>query len=381
MMGGLQSPIKFLSHQASIRVRLFYYHKNIAFIFSAMSIPRSILRYLLVVVAIACLAVGLNNCAASSPTASSPAADTASSPAASSESAPTAASGDRKININTAILSELDKLEAQLGVPALSNKIQAARPYGSTEDLVSKKVVTQDQFEQIKDQVTIEDIVLTGEAKDVDYLTKLGLMKGHMIVAGELLKLNLPDQAEPHLGHPVEEIYVDIQEQLSERNVAEFSDVLTKVQDLVKSKPTDPQVQTSYSAAVTAIDQAIAALPADQLKNPSFVLQSINEMLDTAAAEYTAAISDGKITAEIEYQDSRGFVAYAKDKLLKEIQPQLAQSNAGLDKELVSKLNTLYTAWPQPVPPQTPVKTADEVANQVKAIEQASAPAIKPATS
>jgi Helix-hairpin-helix motif len=344
-----------------------------------MSAIRSIVRYLLLAVAIACLAIGLNNCSPtpSVPNASAPSADTASSPASASS---TTANGDRKININTAILSELDKLEAKLGVPALSNRIQASRPYGSAEDLVSKKVVTQAQFDQIKDQVTIEDIVLTGEAKDVDYLTKLGLMKGHMIVAGELLKLNLPDQAEPHLMHPVEEIYVDIQDQLSERNVPEFSNVLTKVQDLVASKPNDPQIQAAYDDAMTAIDKAIAALPADQLKKPSFVLQSVNEMLDTAAAEYTAAISNGKISAAIEYQDSRGFVAYAKNKLLKDIQPQLAQQNAGLDKDLLSKVETLYTAWPQPVPPQTPVKTVDQVVSQVKAIEQASAPAIKSAS-
>ena len=342
-----------------------------------MSVIRSVFRYLFLAVAIACLAIGLNNCSPATPTASSPAAETTASP---NQVISMATSGDRKININSAILSELDKLEAKLGVPALSNRIQASRPYGSTEDLVSKKVMTQAQFDQIKDQVTIEDIVLTGEAKDVDYLTKLGLMKGHMIVAGELLKLNLPEQAEPHLKHPVEEIYLDVQDQLSERKVPEFSDVLTKVQDLVASKPNDPQIQAAYGDAMAAIDKAIAALPAEQLKKPSFVLQSVNEMLDTAASEYTAAISNGKITAAIEYQDSRGFVTYAKDKLLKDIQPQLAQQNAGLDKDLTDKVSALYTAWPQPVPPQAPVKTADQVVSQIKAIEQASAPAIKAAS-
>ncbi len=85
-------------------------------------------------------------------------------------------SGKGGININTAILSELDKLEAKLGIPALSNKIQASRPYGKTEELVSKNVINQAQFDQIQDMVTIEDVVLTGEAKDVDYMTKLGLM-------------------------------------------------------------------------------------------------------------------------------------------------------------------------------------------------------------
>ena len=109
-----------------------------------------------------------------------------------------------QININTAILSELDKFEAALGIPALSNKIQANRPYASPEELVSKKVITQEEFDKIKDQVTIQDVELTGVAKDVDYMAKLGLMKGHLIVAKELLDQQQPKQAEPHIGHPVE---------------------------------------------------------------------------------------------------------------------------------------------------------------------------------
>lgn len=332
-----------------------------------MAIPRSLLRFLLTALTFVCLVVGLNNCAGAAPP------DTATSPSAiSSPASQTSSSNDPKININSAILSELDKLEAQLGVPALSNRIQASRPYGSVEDLVSKKVITQAQLDQIKDQVTIEDIVLTGEAKDVDYMTKLGLMKGHMLVAGELLALNLPEQAEPHLGHPVEEIYVDLQDQLPERKVAEFSDVLTKVQDLVKSKPNDPQVKAAYDKAMGAIDKAIAALSETQRKDPAFTLQVINEMLDTAAAEYTAAISDGKISAAIEYQDSRGFVQYAKDTLLKDAEPQLAQKSATTASQLTTEMEQLYKAWPDAVPPAAPVVSIDKVVAQVKSIEQAS---------
>ncbi|HEY9658828.1 MAG TPA: helix-hairpin-helix domain-containing protein, partial [Allocoleopsis sp.] len=146
------------------------------------TLGRSLLRYMLLTLAIAGLVVGLNNCApASNPTASSPASSSSTS-SVSSENA--AASDEPKININTAILSELDKLEAKLGIPALSHQIQASRPYGSVDDLVSKGVLNQAQFDQVKNDVTIEEIELTGEAKDVDYLTKLGLMKGHMLVAG-----------------------------------------------------------------------------------------------------------------------------------------------------------------------------------------------------
>lgn len=331
-----------------------------------MAISRSLLRFLLTALTLACLVVGLNNCSSSAPV------NTAASPSAVSSTAPQTSSNDPKININSAILSELDKLEAKLGVPALSNRIQASRPYGSVEDLVSKQVISQAQLNQIKDQVTIEDIVLTGEAKDVDYMTKLGLMKGHMLVAGELLALNLPEQAEPHLGHPVEEIYVDLQEQLPERKVAEFSDVLTKVQDLVKSKPNDPQVKAAYDRAMGAIDKAIAALSDTQRKDPAFALQVINEMLDTAAAEYTAAISDGKISAAIEYQDSRGFVQYAKNTLLKGVEPQLAQKSATTASQLTTEMTQLYKAWPEAVPPKAPVVSVSKVVAQVKSIEKAS---------
>ncbi len=337
-----------------------------------MQIFRSIPRYLLTAVAIFVLAVGLNNCASPSPVAAPTSTDSSAQVATSQT-----IGDDPKININAAILSELDKLEAKLGIPALSNQIQASRPYGSPDDLVSKGVLKPEQYEQIKDQVTVEEIVLTGEAKDVDYLAKLALMKGHMLVAGELLKLSQPEKAEPHLGHPVEEIYVDIQEQLSERKVDEFNKVLTNVQDLVKSKPKDPQVTTEYDAAMQSIDKAITALPADQRQSPEFVLKSMIEVLETAVAEYTAAISDGKFTAEIEYQDSRGFVEYARTDLFKSIEASLAQSNPGVEKTLKTQLDDLSKAWPEPIPPTVPVLTAQEVANRVKAIEATITPIIQ----
>jgi hypothetical protein len=325
---------------------------------------RHFFRYVIIALTITGLTIGLNNC-----TNVGPSGDTGSPPVASSPgtSMSPGMSHGRKININTAILSELDKLEAKLGVPGLSNQIQAARPYGSADDLVTKKVLTQAQFDQIKDQVTIEEVALSGEAKDVDYLTKLGLMQGHMLVANELLALNLPKQAEPHLGHPVEEIYVDLEEQLKERGVPSFKEVLAKVQDLVRSKPNDPQIQPSFKAAVVAIDKAIAVLPLQQRQTPSFTFKAVTELLETAVAEYSAAISNGKITEAVEYQDSRGFVAYIQDTLLP---PLTGKLEATIASDLKAKLAKLYTAWPGPVPPAAPVMTPEQVANQVKVIEQ-----------
>lgn len=301
----------------------------------------------------------------STPTASAPL-----SPVAQSEMSPSMHGGKPKININNAILSELDKLEAKLGVPALSNRIQASRPYAKVDELVAKKVITQAQFDQVKDMVTIEDIQLTGEAKDVDYMTKLGLMKGHLLVAKELLGLQKADQAEPHIGHPVEEIYADVEDQLNERGIKEFKTTLIALQDTVKAGAKDAnKVATEFKAAVQAVDGAIAALPDTQRTSPNFVLQVINGLLDTANSEYGAAIADGKIVQAIEYQDSRGFVIYA-DELYKAIAPQMSKDKAEANTNIQTTLTKLVAVWPSALPPTAPVKTPIEVTQLVKTIEQ-----------
>jgi hypothetical protein len=305
-------------------------------------------------------------------TQSPPSSTTTSAPPASTAPAKTEHAGHsntKKININSAILSELDKLEAKLGIPALSHKIQAERPYKSAEDLVAKKVLDQSQFDRVKEMVTIEEIVLTGEAKDVDYAVKLGLMKGHMMVAKELLDLQKPKEAEPHIGHPVEEIYADVEDQLKERKIAEFKTPLVALQDFVKAGAKDSgKVTTNFKSSVQSIDGAIAALPAEQRQSPKFALQVINGLLDTANAEYGAAIADGKIREAIEYQDSRGFVFYAEE-LYKATAANFAQKNPDLDKLIVKNMKELKLTWPTPMPPAKPVKTVEEVTKLVKEIE------------
>lgn len=63
------------------------------------------------------------------------------------------ASSAGTININTASASELDKLSGVGQVTA--EKIMSNRPYTAIEELVSKKVVSQKVFEQIKGNITV----------------------------------------------------------------------------------------------------------------------------------------------------------------------------------------------------------------------------------
>ncbi|NJL60594.1 MAG: helix-hairpin-helix domain-containing protein [Methylacidiphilales bacterium] len=339
------------------------------------------LRYVFLAVA-ACGIVSLTSCTGGTPSADNTSAPVANSSPQVTEASQSSHSGHqsgKKININSAILSELDKFEGKLGIPALSNKIQANRPYAAPSELVTKKVITQEQFDQIKDQVTIEEVKLTGEAKDVDYMTKLGLMKGHLIVAKELLDLNKPKDAEPHIGHPVEEIYTDVEEQLSDRKVKEFKTTLISLQDLVKSNGKAETIKTNFTNSIQAIDGAIAALPAEQRSKNSFVLQVINGLLDSANAEYGAAIANGKISAAIEYQDSRGFVVYANE-LYKTIASSMAKENPEAHKAIEANMTELVKVWSNVIPPAKPVKTPEEVTKLVKTVEADSQKAIDKAS-
>jgi hypothetical protein len=326
---------------------------------------KSIWRFLTLAVA-SMLLVILTNCT-QSPNTTVTSGETHSSPATTSMGH--SSNTKEQININTAILSELDKLEAKLGIPALSNKIQASRPYANPEELVSKKVISQEQFDQIKNMVTVEDIVLTGEAKDVDYMSKLGLMKGHLLVAKELLDAQLPKQAEPHIGHPVEEIYLDVEEQLNERQVPEFKGTLIGLQDLVKANAKNTKVKTEFDQSMQSVDQAIQVLPEQQRQSPEFVLQVVNELLDAANSEYQAAIANGKITETIEYQDSRGFVNYA-DTLLGQISEPLKKANPEAQQAIADSMAQLKTAWPSAQAPSQPVMTPEQVSQHIKTIEQ-----------
>jgi DNA uptake protein ComE-like DNA-binding protein len=97
-----------------------------------------------------------NNSTPSASTGDKSAAPAASS---SSEAATTSASSAQgsKININTAPIAELDKLELPGTKPSLSERIQGARPYTKAEDLVTKKAISQEEYNLIKNLITTSD--------------------------------------------------------------------------------------------------------------------------------------------------------------------------------------------------------------------------------
>jgi Helix-hairpin-helix motif len=278
----------------------------------------------------------------------------------------------KKININSAILSELNKLEVKLGISALAHKIQTERPYLEIEDLIELRVIDRPQFDKIKDMVTVEEIEMNETEKDADYMVKLQLMKGHLFVAKELIDTNKIKEAEDHVGHPVEEIYIDISDRLHEHKVKEFKSNLLELEDLIKAGATDrSQLSTDFTESMRSIDGAIAALPTSRKQSPTFILQVINVVLDNVNSTYGIAVSNGKFVDAEEYQDSRGFLTYA-DTLYRGIAAVMATKYPVVHQFISANIQQLKTVWPHIMHPTTAVKSPAEVGKIVVAIEQSS---------
>ncbi|MBE9115542.1 hypothetical protein IQ249_06485 [Lusitaniella coriacea LEGE 07157] len=208
-------------------------------------------------------------------------------------------------------------------------------------------------------------------SEDEEYLATLGLMKGHLIVAKQLMDEGKIEEAEPHIGHPVEELYSDVEEQLETRNVPEFKTTLNQLHDGVKAKIDSSKLNPDYDAAIKAVEGAIAAIPETQLQDPQFVLNALNIILETVDEEYSAAVVDGKIVEAIEYQDSLGFILYSEN-LYQTIADQVSQTNPEAHETITANLTELKKAFPSVIPPETALKTPEEISQWVKEIEESS---------
>jgi hypothetical protein len=205
---------------------------------------------------------------------------------------------------------------------------------------------------------------------ELSYLVALGLMKGHLSVAHELIEQGTPDQAEPHLGHPIEEIYGQIEEPLQTHKIPEFKTTLIKLHELAKYAPANPGIKAGYDASIASINTAINSIPLAERQSPQFVIKAMGEILQTMADEYNAAVANDKIVARIEYQDSRGFMTYVEE-LYGTISPAVSQQSAAAHKVITANLDQLKKAFHSANPPKSPLLQPEKVYEIVKTIQEA----------
>ena len=94
---------------------------------------------------------------------------------------------------------------------------------------------------------------------DTEYLVRLGLMRGHLLVGHELYGLNALDAARSHSKHPTDELYAGMENEFAARNTTGFGDELT-AHALASQGEDAAAVGTAYATLVGAIARAEAAV-------------------------------------------------------------------------------------------------------------------------
>jgi hypothetical protein len=198
-------------------------------------------------------------------------------------------------------------------------------------------------------------------SSDTAYLAVLGQMRGHLIVAKELMQQGNFAQAEKHIGHPVEELYGSVEPELQRRRVKPFKQTLTALLELIQAAPGSPETRQAYQSAVAAIDAAMLGVPENVRRDPNTTATVVREIVKVAASEYDASIADGAIVETIEYQDSRGFVLYAGELLKSSLGPGARADAVAILVPIQQRLAVLAKAWPGVKPPARPVLPARTV--------------------
>lgn len=196
---------------------------------------------------------------------------------------------------------------------------------------------------------------------NADFGLRLGLIEGHLIAARALIDAGQAQNALPHFGHPVRELYSDMLPVIARRGGEQFDRDLIALEGLAAGGPS-PALDTAFAATLAKVRAARDLIPAENWASDAYILQIAADTVSTCAQEYRNAIVAGRVNSLIEYHDTRGFLIYLTDLLAQHqgSDPRLAQAAA-----IVANLRTAV----EPLnPPATPVMTPEQFEEQTAAL-------------
>lgn len=140
---------------------------------------------------------------------------------------------------------------------------------------------------------------------DVEYLYRLGLIRGHLSAFIELYRSGNFEMAAMHVKHPEDEIYQELKPAFTARGVAGFEDRLTTLVEAAENKS---QVEETYSSTILALT---ANMPPEDAKTK---LLAVAALTTSAADEFKVGVDDsGAVVEPHEYQDAYGFLIAARE--------------------------------------------------------------------
>jgi hypothetical protein len=168
---------------------------------------------------------------------------------------------------------------------------------------------------------------------DTDFLFRLGMVEGHLIIGHELLAAHQPALALPHFGHPVRELYDDLSPYLAKHKFPDFDRQLTALEAQAASAPNSAKTETLYQEIIQTVHKARTLAPASLRASLPEMIKICSDTVDAASGEYGESLEKGKIASIVEYHDSRGYLAFV-DQQVGALKTQLgdAKSQDVLDR-------------------------------------------------
>lgn len=150
---------------------------------------------------------------------------------------------------------------------------------------------------------------------DTDFLFRLGMMEGHLIIGHQLLQAKQTALGLPHFGHPVRELYADIEDYLAKKRFPAFNGQLIALEAQATASPESPATEQSYQAIIVTLHKARETAPAALRASLPQMIEICSDTIDAASGEFGQSIEQGKVASIVEYHDSKGYLAYVADQL------------------------------------------------------------------
>ncbi|HEY0419408.1 MAG TPA: hypothetical protein VGC80_07800, partial [Acetobacteraceae bacterium] len=153
------------------------------------------------------------------------------------------------------------------------------------------------------------------EPDPVDFLFRIGMLEGHLMIGRELIDAGQERLALPHFGHPVRELYDDIAPWLTARKVAPFEAPLVRLEAAAAAAPASPETAALYREVIGIVHAARQSAPQALRDSIPEMIRICSDTVDAAAGEYGGAVNRGRIDSLVEYHDSRGYLGFVSQEL------------------------------------------------------------------
>lgn len=181
---------------------------------------------------------------------------------------------------------------------------------------------------------------------------RLAFMRGHVEAGLALYRAGAPEQAAPHLLHPVSETHASEREGLDELGFD--APLFERISAALEAGTASSEIESDLTAA----EENLAML-ADKAGGSS--KEILNFLMDTTLAEYRVGVVDGEIVNAGEFQDAYGFVTVAQD---------YAADLEGPEGEAVrTELDVLKAVWSGPPLADSTPAPVDQVAAQISRVQ------------